>query len=121
MIDRNLQMEVLKKKGYTYREIGEIFGISKQRAFQLCGQGNKSFFKPISKKQCIFAGIRNYMNNNEISISELLRKTNGENTLAKIATFRDYLNGKNDLPKRVIDNILKATQLTYEEAFIIKN
>lgn len=90
MDERKQAMIKMHESGMTYAEIGAFMGISKQRVYQLIGDTRKGCHKPITKEQCVYAGIRKYMNENKISRMMLVR---------------------------MIDKILKATGLTYEYAF----
>ena len=116
MDERKQTMIKMHESGMTYAEIGAVMGISKQRVFQLIGKIRKGCFKPISKEQCIYIGIRNYMNENKVSKSELVRKIFGRIDSEEYNRVRKALIST-DIRKNMIDKILKATGLTYEYAF----
>lgn len=117
MIDRTSEMIKLKQEGVSYREIGKMFGVSRQRVAQIIGEQNISYFKEVTEKQCVFNGIRDYMNNTQTSLTELIKKC-GFNYHPRTSTkYRYWLNGKNEMKMSAINSLLKVTGLTYEEAF----
>lgn len=117
MIDRNNEMRILKEQGMSYRQLAKMYGISFQRVAQILGKMNVSYFKKVTEQQCVFKGIRDYMNNNEISLSELIRRIYGNYHTQWANRVRLYLNGTNEFKKSFIDKVLEVTGLTYEEAF----
>lgn len=117
MIDRTSEMIKLRQKGMPYRKIAEMFGISYQRVYQIIGKRDTSYFKEVTDKQCVFKGIRDYMNNTQTSLSEIIRKIYGSYHATTCQRFRKYLNGYNEMSMSTINAILDVTGLTYEEAF----
>jgi transposase len=117
MIDRTREMIKLKQEGATYRKIAEMFGISYQRVYQIIGKQNISYFKEVTEEQCVFKGIRDYMNNTQTSLAEIIRKIYGGYHASTCQRFRYYLNGKNEMSMSTINAILDVIGLTYEEAF----
>lgn len=114
--ERNECMREMHLQGITYADIGRQFGISRQRVFQLIGGADKPKFVGVKPDSCVYVGLRNYLISNRISINELTRRAYGEckpNFSAHIATA---LKG-GEVRKSVIDRILNATSLTYEQAF----
>lgn len=117
MIDRTREMIKLKQDGLTYREIAKMFGVSHQRVAQIIGEQNVSYFKEVTEKQCVFKGIRDYMNNTQTSLTALIKKC-GFNYHAETANkYRYWLNGTNEMKMSAINSLLEVTGLTYEEAF----
>ena len=111
------QMICMKNEGKTYQVIADAFGVSKQRVYQLIGSGDVRFFRHISTKSCIYKGIRNWMNDNKISMAEFVRRLYGNYTPRNQANTIRRLSGRVDAQKRHIDKILEVTGLTYEVAF----
>lgn len=120
-LERNKRKEWMQElfdSGLTYREIGEVAGLTKQRVFQIIGNQDRSKFRRITKEQCVFDGLRKYLNENRISIVGLTRKMYGDMNGA-YNTLKYTLKSKGSLltmPK--INRILSATGLTYEQAFL---
>lgn len=113
------QMIRLRQEGWTYTAIAQNFGVSQQRVYQLIGSRNISFFKTVTPEQCVFVGLREWMNKHSVSLTELIRRMYGRNKYCAVLStrLRAYLNGTNNMSMGLIDRILKTTGLTYEEAF----
>lgn len=114
---RKEHLKELRTKGFTYDEIGQMCGVSRQRVQQIIGEECKGYFRPITKKKCIYSAIREWMNDNKISITEFTRRVYGNTAPANYERMKARLNGSRDLTKTYIDKILSITGLTYEEAF----
>lgn len=97
--------------GATYTEVAEKFGVSRQRVNQIFGSvfGESVWEKD---KYAKYPAISNFMREERISLNKL-----SERTLRTPSTVGNYLSGKTDIPKSFIDEILKITGMTYEEAF----
>lgn len=70
-------------------------------------------FQPMAVKRVKYAGLRQWMLRNRISISELERQCFPDKTCRMLRS----LTGPYEPSKRNIDAILKVTGLTYEECF----
>lgn len=117
--DRKKEMESLKAQGWTYTDIGNKFGISRQRVWGVIGGHYSGSFRRIKEDVCIYPNLRKYMNENKISVRELTRLLYGYwHSDLNERTF-SLLRGK-DCRKSVIDRVLATTGLTYEEAFARK-
>lgn len=115
--ERKEWMLSLRECGLTYKEIGEVTGTSKQRVFQLIGKNDKARFKPITEEQCIYDGLRNWMNENRISRAELVRMMYGTLHSSCLDRLRGWLKGT-EMTMYSINKILAVTGLTYEQAFL---
>lgn len=117
--DRINQMEAMFEQGMTYAEIGRAVGVSRQRVYQLIG-GNRKYYIKITKEGCVYDGIREWMNKNKVSRADLVRKVYGFYCPDRYAVISKALKGV-DTHKHIIDGILRATGLTYEEAFKVES
>lgn len=107
----------MREQGMTYHQIADELGVSVGTVANALADGNPPYFRPFNKERCIYAGLRKWLNDNQVSIAELTRRI-GYNPQPKIyQSFRKYLNGTNSPRKYIIDFILRVTGLTYEEAF----
>lgn len=98
----------LREKGMTYDEIGEVFGITKQAVHDTLSHQRDGFReKTILKIK--YVGLRNWMLENRITITELEHRCGRRIT----SLTHDHY----DLSKKNIDAILSVTGLTYEECF----
>lgn len=114
---RTAEMLNMREQGMTFKEIAIAYNISKQRVHQIIGRENKSYFITIRKDCCVFDAIRNWMNENKISMAELTRRLYGNSGVGNQKLTKSRLSGKFELKKTFIDKILTITNLTYEEAF----
>ena len=114
---RKKDMRKLRESGVTYAEIANKYGISKQRVYQLIGGKDEKLFKPITTERCVYGGLRKWMNDNKVCVSELTRKIYGNYAPNSYERVKERLNGKCQFTKTYIDKILEITGLTYEEAF----
>ncbi len=117
--ERDKQMIEMRKNGATYQQIAEAFGVSRQRIAFLLGKNKESQFRTITEKQCAYTGIRNWLNTNKISMTELVRRIYGVYHAERRWWLGKYLTKQSDIKKTVIDKILEVTGLTYEQAFMI--
>lgn len=106
-----------RESGMTLQEIAKKPGVSHQAVAMACSKFNVSYFRPVSEKQCIYPGLRAWMNENKVGQAELIRRMGkgiGGRTSERI---RCILRGNHDPKKNEIDLMLKVTGLTYEEMF----
>ena len=104
-----------RAKGKTHREIAEMFGVSRQRVAQICGRNTGVNFKGWTPERCIYPNIRNWMNENQISMNEFLRRL-GQNPGTENRTrYYSYFRGKAYPQKKAIDKMIAVTGLTYEQ------
>lgn len=115
--DRNEDMLDDRAAGMTYAEIGAKYGVSRQRVGQICGKWNKYYFRVIKREGCVFVNLRDWMNENNISRNELVRRMGMEPTGETLTRLRSYLTGTNNPPKTYIDRLITATGMDYETLF----
>lgn len=103
-----------RMKGKTYQEIANEFGVSYQAVAMCIGKHHPGHFRPLTQKQCVYPGLRRWMNENKVSQAELLRRmgmmVGGRNS----EHLRSLLNGRTEFKKKNIDLLLKITGMTYE-------
>ena len=116
MNDRKQRMIEMFEQGMTYEAIGKAEGISRQRVFTIIGGNVKPHFTVLTEKECVYVGIRNWLNENRMTRSGLTRAMYGFHHADRIKKVCDALRGA-DTHKHVIDAILRVTGLTYEQAF----
>lgn len=117
MKDRFYEMDKMKREGKTYREIGERFGLSKQRVYQILGKMDKHYFKPIKEKVVAYKGIRDWLNEKKISFTEFCRLIYGYYHPKLYTRLTVCLNKTHPIKIDMIEKILDITGLTYEQAF----
>lgn len=115
------EMLCMRNGGKNYSEIAQHFNISKQRVYQLIGNSNPSFFRHIQPTGCIYKGVRKWMNDNKVSVTEMTRRIYGNYNPCSYSAVRNRLCGLLDMNKKHIDKILQITGLTYEVAFELES
>lgn len=103
-------VQKLRDKGMTYEEIGDILGVSKQAAHQSVNPEPRDGFRKSTIAKIKYVGLRNWMLERRINLADLERLC-GDRRLSS-CLIREH-----EPNKRIIDAILAATGLTYEECF----
>lgn len=109
---RAKQARMMRDKGLTYEDIGEILGVSRQRAHQLVTEYPDGFHEESARK-VKYVGLRNWLLENRMNMAELERKTG-------LTRLHKTLKGDCEPRKSTIDAILAVTGLTYEECFRVE-
>lgn len=120
MIDsKTVQMIELRLSGKSYEEIGKLFGVSKQRVFQLIGGNEKCRRKvdEVANQKIKYVGLRNWMRDNGVSIARLTRLIYGHGNASTQTNTRLKIYGELEMPKSFIDKLIKITGLSYERLF----
>ena len=113
----NEEIKRLRKIGVPSKDIAEMAGISRQRVFQILGSKES---KMLSKFQISlingvkYAGIRNFLLREEMSLTDFCKEVKGKNHEQTTVSF---LRGKTKGDIKLIAEILKYTGLSFEEAF----
>lgn len=107
----------LRDKGLTYKQIAACLGISYQAVSQSLATYEPRRFHHITEKQCVYPGVRRWMNENKVTFAEFIRRHGKTLHEQNYATLKSVLNGSTDPRKSTIDKILCITGMSYEEAF----
>ena len=111
--DQKIEAFTMRIDGYSYREIADKMGISKQAAqdtLKTClsrGGWDQAFCE-----KCVYPNIFKYMQDHKINLSEFSTSTG-----IVYSNLSKFLKGASNPSQASIDKILKATGMTYEEAF----
>ena len=117
-MNRKERFAPLRAEGLSYREIAERCGCSVQNVQQVLGRRNKRHFHPFSEKQVIYEGLRKWLNDNQISVSELIRQKYGYLNGGNAHIYmNDRLSGRVKMNMEYIDFFLNVSGKTYEELF----
>ena len=98
--------------GMTQRAIADEYGVSQALIQKRCGGPYRGY----RKSEIVYKGIENYLNEHELSTRSFADFVD-----MNYAALYYILTGKHEPSKKSIDRILKATGLTYEEAFYDKH
>lgn len=103
--------------GMTYEEIGNKYGISRQRVGQIYGKYNRYNFKAIKECGCAYRNIRSWMNKNSVERTELIQMINGnqvEPTTAEMQRFYAILLGKKRMPDMMVGRLAEITGMSID-------
>ena len=115
------EMMALREQSYTYAQIAELSGVSKQTVYNLIGKTDIGKVRPITETQCVYPNLRKWMNDNHISRMELTRRIYGNipggRTYRRAMHFLYGKGGNVTINKPFLDKLLEVTGLTYEQLF----
>lgn len=104
--------------GMTYKEIGEKYGISRQRVCEICKGRTPKNFHYVTDEGCVYPNLRAWMNENLISRNEFIRRSKFEFCPANTLKFSAIMRGETtDIRKSWIDEMLRITGMSYEMLF----
>lgn len=109
------EAKALRAKGYTYDQIAKELYVTRQAAWCAVHSESGDWFQHVTPERCIYKGLRDWMNENRCTASQL-RRLVGVSQKSH-TTIVDALKGKAVMKKNLIDAILGITGLTYEQAF----
>ena len=108
MSSRYKQAKAMREAGKTYKEIGEAFGVTRQRAKQLTQYVPGDWVHVDTLLDIPYKGLREWMVANKVSVAELCRRCECD--------VRRAVMGRG-ASKHTLDAILRATGLDYETCF----
>lgn len=110
--------EEMRADGMTYQEIADACGCTHQNVSQTLARYRVSSFRAFTKDRCCWDGLRNWLNDNKISLQELIRRKYGRNHTGSIYDrMHRQLRGEQPLRMVDIDFFRELTGLTYEQLF----
>lgn len=104
-----------REKGLTYRQIAEKYGVSFQCVASCCGKQNDAFFRAWTEDRCIWPNLRNWLNENRVTLKEFVRRMGDIPSSNVGCRVRGYFRGECYPQKGTIDKMLQVTGLTYEQ------
>ena len=111
----NEQKRIAKEmldNGSTYKEVGERFGVSRQRIHALFPSSSKRARHKKWEFCYIYPNVNKFKKENKISLRRMCKETGlYHNSLHKV------LYGEQNPSKTTIDKLLNYTGMTYEEFF----
>lgn len=118
--DRFLEMIKMRLDGYTYREIAEKFGVTRQRVQQVVAEftGKERAPKSFNRTGFIYPNIIEWMDEKGISLAELSRIMGiGEGNSSRTSK---KMRGETEFRMIEIKAILKESGKTFEYMFAEK-
>ena len=116
-IERRRQMRAMRERGMSFNQIAREMGCSYQNVAQILAKESKVHFRPFDDKRVIYRGLRQWLNENRVSIAELCRRYYGRQGGNEALYLRERLNGKRTLNMYDIDFFRGLTGMSYEELF----
>lgn len=110
-------MKSLRREGKTQREIAELTGYSLSRVAQLTNEHDSVRFVVHRTNGCIYTGLRRWLNENKISIWELVERMGYSYSGCTASRIRGAMSGKRDMRKSEIDAFMRLSGKSYEELF----
>lgn len=109
-IDDKVEAFRMKLNGYTYREIADRYGVTRQRIQQIFSSREKG---RRDSKNCIYPNLKRWMQDQNHSYHTF-------SDLVEVAPSTMYriLTGQQEPKKSIIDSILSGTGMTYETTFM---
>lgn len=108
-----------REQGMTYKEIAARCGVCHQRVAQVLAHRTPGHFKPYLPHEVVYNGLREWMNENLVSRSDLGRLFNGKaNPGGEWASrVNNRLTGRTGWRMVEINKLIDASGLTYEQLF----
>nr|DAJ48863.1 MAG TPA: Protein of unknown function (DUF2774) [Caudoviricetes sp.] len=107
----------MRDKGMTFQQIADELGVTRQRVAQYCAGVNAKHYRFCGEKTCVYVGLRNWMNENRVSITALLQMMGYVFAPESNERWKRKLAGKSALRIDEIKRILAVTGMTFEQAF----
>jgi hypothetical protein len=107
----------------TYKEIAEKFGVTNQYVAQTCSKSKRGKFKAYTEKECVYYGLRDWLNRNCLKRSDIARILKGVPFPGGdwYTTINSRMRGESEFKQGEIERFLDASGLTYEQMFREKN
>jgi len=108
-----MKMFEMRVDGKTLEEIGQQFGITRQRVQQILDNKIKCRSSGRTITKCAFPGLASYLRERYITMKAMSESLN----CMSYYTFNAKMRGKNQFTMPEIKAILAYTGMTFEEAF----
>ena len=106
-----------RESGITCQQVAEKHGITKQYVSQITGKCRMSGHKAITESQCVYPNLRKWMNEHNVSNSELLCRMYLSPVAGNISKIGRIMDGETMPKKDWIDAMIEATGMSYERLF----
>ena len=114
-MSRREEFMILRNQGMSYKAIANVYGCTRQNVEQACASRQKRYVRP---EWCVYEGLRNWMNENCVSRTEMFRRMYGHDLTNSIAdALRRRMTGASRWRMDEINRVIDVTGLTYEELF----
>lgn len=114
------EMLKLREQGLTYQEIADNYGITRQRVSEILNRYRKNpyFYRPWTSERCIYQGLREWLNENEMTMRQLILRMGYVYNTTTSQRYIEKFKGNFVLRFDDIMRLIKLTEKTFEELFI---
>lgn len=108
----------MRGEGMTYAEIARRCGVTHQCVAQALAKRSIGHFRPYRPEECVYDGLREWMNRERVSKSDIARIFYGKPYMG--SSWHSKLKGKlvgRGFKMWEIDKLIDASGLTYEQLF----
>lgn len=114
--EEKVKAYAMRLDGATLQEVADALGVSREYIRQITPPVETHGRRRSSYDGCIFPNIANWLYDNRYSYNRFAKLVASNS----MSVYRALV-GQTDMPKKLIDKILDATGMTYEEAFAKDN
>ena len=121
---RNKKADVYRaelQSGMSCKEIAAKHGVSLQAVYAACGGDFRKRFRKYGETECVWTGLRHWLNDNEMSRRNLLRSMGLEYSHCNLERLNQNLRGEKDLRMSFIRKMMEISGMTFEELFGAEN
>ncbi|MBY7007906.1 XRE family transcriptional regulator [Clostridium botulinum] len=115
-----IKMFEMRTRGCTLAEIGEMYGITRERVRQILKSAiSRSTSMVRGREGIIYPNISKWLKDNDVSIEEFAEYLGKEQNFKKkkVTRLSHILKGKGEFTMQEILAVLKVTRMTFEQAF----
>ena len=116
--EQKLEMFSMRLDGATFQEIGDKFGLTRQRVEQILKFGETRSHRSKVSEKCIYKGLSDYIDKENITLNELTKMIGMKCKTTELANKR--ITGVRQFKINEIRKILERTGMTFEECFSLK-
>ena len=106
-----------RKKGRTYQDIADGYGVSRQMVAQACSPFETLRFRVVKPEDCVYVNIRNFLNKKRMSRKTLVYALGLEPCTNNYYSINAVLRGQSDPRKSLIDKLMILTGFSYQQLF----
>ena len=107
-----------RKKGRTYQDIADEYGVSRQMVAQACAPFQTLRYRVLKADDCVYVNIREWLNKKRMSRKTLVFALGLENCTNNYNTIKAVLRGESEPRKGLIDKLMILTGFSYEQLFV---
>ena len=114
--EQKIEAFALRLDGYSYKEIAEQYGMTKQNVEQSLRSSIGGDSRRKGRAHSIYKGLNDYMVKNDVCLKEI-GKAMGHKTY-NAAVINDKMKGTRSLKMDEINGLIKFSKKSYEDLFL---